>query len=112
MRFIALSATAAAVIAGGATIALAADISGAGASFPAPVYSKWADAYKKETGTSVNYASIGSGGGISQIRAKTVTFGATDMPLKGAELDKDGLTQFPTVMGGVVPVVNIEGIKP
>jgi phosphate transport system substrate-binding protein len=111
MRFIALSATAAAVIAGGATIALAADISGAGASFPAPVYSKWADAYKKETGTSVNYASIGSGGGIKQIKSKTVTFGATDAPLTGDDLEKSGLVQFPMVMGGIVPVLNVDGIK-
>src|SRR6266403_2071987 len=91
--------------------AAAADISGAGATFPYPIYAKWADAYKKETGVGLNYQSIGSGGGIKQIQAKTVTFGATDMPLKGAELDKDGLAQFPTVMGGVVPVVNLEGVK-
>src|SRR5262245_44551881 len=82
MRFIALSAAAAAVLAGGATIAIAADISGAGATFPYPIYSKWADAYKKETGTGLNYQSIGSGGGIKQIQNKTVTFGATDAPLK------------------------------
>jgi phosphate transport system substrate-binding protein len=94
------------------TPAVAADISGAGATFPYPIYAKWADAYKKEIGVAVNYQSIGSGGGISQIRAKTVTFGASDMPLKAEELNKDGLAQFPTVMGGVVPVVNIEGVKP
>ncbi|MFL6796724.1 MAG: phosphate ABC transporter substrate-binding protein PstS [Xanthobacteraceae bacterium] len=87
----------------------AADISGAGATFPYPIYAKWADAYKKETGVGLNYQSIGSGGGIKQIQAKTVTFGATDMPLKAAELDKSGLVQFPMVMGGVVPVVNIDG---
>ena len=91
--------------------ASALDISGAGATFPYPIYAKWADAYKKETGSGLNYQSIGSGGGIKQIQAKTVTFGASDMPLKGEQLQKDGLVQFPTVMGGVVPVVNIEGIK-
>ena len=92
--------------------ASAVDISGAGATFPYPIYSKWADAYKKQTGDNLNYQSIGSGGGIKQIQAKTVTFGATDMPLSAAQLEKDGLVQFPTVMGGVVPVVNIAGIKP
>jgi phosphate transport system substrate-binding protein len=90
----------------------AADISGAGATFPYPIYAKWADAYKKETGIGLNYQSIGSGGGIKQIQAKTVTFGATDSPLKGEDLDKHGLTQFPMVMGGIVPVVNLEGVKP
>jgi phosphate transport system substrate-binding protein len=90
--------------------AAAAEVSGAGATFPYPVYAKWADAYKKETGVGLNYQSIGSGGGIKQIEAKTVTFGATDAPLKGAELDKFGLVQFPMVMGGIVPVINIEGI--
>jgi phosphate transport system substrate-binding protein len=90
----------------------AADISGAGASFPYPIYTKWADAYKKETGTGLNYQSIGSGGGIKQIQAKTVTFGASDMPLKADDLDKSGLVQFPTVLGGVVPVVNIDGVAP
>ncbi len=92
--------------------ASAADISGAGATFPYPVYSKWADAYKKETGDSLNYQSIGSGGGIKQIQSKTVTFGASDMPLTAEQLEKDGMIQFPTVMGGVVPVVNLDGIKP
>ena len=87
-------------------------IAGAGATFPYPVYAKWADEYKKETGNSVNYQSIGSGAGIKQIQAKTVTFGATDMPLKKSDLDKQGLVQFPTVIGGNVPVINIEGIKP
>jgi phosphate transport system substrate-binding protein len=88
----------------------AADISGAGATFPYPIYAKWADAYKKETGTGLNYQSIGSGGGIKQITARTVTFGASDMPLKPEQLEKDGLIQFPTVMGGIVPVVNLEGV--
>jgi phosphate transport system substrate-binding protein len=92
-------------------MALAAEISGAGATFPYPIYAKWADAYKKETGTGLNYQSIGSGGGIKQIQNKTVTFGASDAPLKGAELDKFGLVQFPMVMGGIVPVVNLDGIK-
>ena len=92
--------------------AVAADISGAGATFPYPLYAKWADAYKKETGNGLNYQSIGSGGGIKQIQAKTVTFGATDMPLKGEQLEKDGLVQWPMVIGGNVPVVNLEGIKP
>src|SRR5690349_15221870 len=90
--------------------AAAADISGAGATFPYPIYAKWADAYKKETGVGLNYQSIGSGGGIKQITAKTVTFGASDAPLKGEELDKHGLVQFPMVMGGIVPVVNLEGV--
>jgi phosphate transport system substrate-binding protein len=92
--------------------AAAMDISGAGATFPYPIYAKWADAYKKETNVGLNYQSIGSGGGIKQIEAKTVTFGATDAPLSGDDLDKNGLVQFPMVMGGIVPVVHIEGIKP
>jgi phosphate transport system substrate-binding protein len=91
--------------------ASAADISGAGATFPYPIYAKWADSYKKETGNGLNYQSIGSGGGIKQITARTVTFGASDMPLQPAELDKIGVIQFPTVMGGIVPVVNLDGIK-
>ncbi|HWH40986.1 MAG TPA: phosphate ABC transporter substrate-binding protein PstS, partial [Usitatibacter sp.] len=95
-----------------ATAATAADITGAGATFPYPIYAKWADAYKKSTGTGMNYQSIGSGGGIKQITAKTVDFGASDMPLKPEELDKGGLTQFPTVIGGDVPVVNLPGVKP
>src|ERR1700709_2439736 len=94
------------------TSAFAADITGAGATFPFPVYSKWADAYKKETSNGLNYQSIGSGGGIKQIQAKTVTFGATDAPLKAEQLEKDGLVQWPQVMGGIVPVVNHEGMKP
>ena len=92
--------------------AIAADISGAGATFPYPIYAKWADSYKKETGIGLNYQSIGSGGGIKQIKAKTVTFGASDAPLSGEDLDKTGLVQFPMVMGGIVPVVNIEGVEP
>ena len=92
--------------------AKAADISGAGATFPYPIYAKWADAYKKETGNGLNYQSIGSGGGIKQIRAKTVTFGASDAPLPGKELDEIGLAQFPMVMGGIVPVINLDGVKP
>src|SRR5262252_2963195 len=92
--------------------ALAADITGAGATFPFPIYGKWADAYKKETGVGLNYQSIGSGGGIKQIQAKTVTFGASDAPLPSKELDDSGLAQFPMVMGGIVPVVNLEGVKP
>src|ERR1700749_1306907 len=91
--------------------AFAADVSGPGATFPYPIYAKWADAYKKESGNGLNYQSIGSGGGIKQITARTVTFGASDMPLKQDELEKIGVIQFPTVMGGVVPVVNIDGIK-
>jgi len=92
--------------------ASAADISGAGATFPYPIYAKWVDAYRKATGNGLNYQSIGSGGGIKQIKARTVTFGASDMPLKADELAKDALVQFPTVMGGVVPVINLEGVAP
>ncbi|MCA6105659.1 phosphate ABC transporter substrate-binding protein PstS [Bradyrhizobium cenepequi] len=94
------------------TSAFAADITGAGATFPFPIYSKWADAYKKETGNGLNYQSIGSGAGIKQIQAKTVTFGASDAPLKPEQLEKDGLVQWPMVMGAIVPVVNLEGVKP
>ena len=93
------------------TSANATDLSGAGATFPYPIYAKWAEAYKAKTGIGLNYQSIGSGGGIAQIKAKTVTFGASDKPLAPNELDPDGLTQFPTVIGGVVPVV-ISGLKP
>lgn len=93
-------------------VALAQDVTGAGATFPAPVYAKWSDAYNKATGARINYQSVGSGAGIRQIKAKTVDFGATDMPIKDDELAKDGMVQFPTVIGGVVPVVNIAGIKP
>src|SRR6202050_197341 len=92
--------------------AAAVEISGAGATFPYPIYAKWADVYKKDTGNGLNYQSIGSGGGIKQIEAKTVTFGATDMPLKVDQLTKDGLVQWPMVMGAIVPVVNLEGVKP
>jgi len=91
--------------------ALAADITGAGATFPYPIYAKWADAYKKASGNGLNYQSIGSGGGIKQITAKTVDFGASDMPLSGEELDKNGLVQFPAIMGGVVPVYNLKDVK-
>src|ERR1700690_1710431 len=90
--------------------AFALDITGAGATFPYPVYSKWAEAYKAKTGVGMNYQSIGSGGGIKQINAKTVDFGASDMPLKAEDLDKDGMLQFPTVIGGAVPVLNLDGI--
>src|ERR1700751_3558289 len=89
--------------------AAAIDISGAGATFPYPIYAKWADAYKKETGTGLNYQSIGSGGGVKQIKAKTVTFGACDMPLKGEEPKESGPVQWPQVMGAVVPVFNVKG---
>ena len=91
--------------------AQAADITGAGATFPFPIYSKWAEAYKKESGVGLNYQSIGSGGGIKQIQARTVTFGASDMPLEPAQLQKSALMQFPMIMGGVVPVVNLPGIE-
>ena len=91
---------------------LAQDVTGAGATFPAPLYAKWADAYNKATGARINYQSVGSGAGLKQIRGKTVDFGASDMPLKDDELAKDGLVQFPTVIGGVVPVVNIVGVAP
>src|ERR1700716_4159153 len=95
-----------------AVVAQATDISGAGATFPYPVYSKWADAYKTQTGVGLNYQSIGSGGGIKQIKAKTVTFGASDMPLKPEDLNAAALLQFPMIIGGVVPVVNIKGVQP
>lgn len=106
------SLLAGAVLATVSWTASAADLSGAGATFPYPVYAKWADAYKKETGIGLNYQSIGSGGGIKQIKAKTVTFGASDAPLPGKELDGAGLAQFPMVMGGIVPVINLEGVAP
>ncbi|WP_439114369.1 phosphate ABC transporter substrate-binding protein PstS [Hydrogenophaga sp.] len=89
--------------------ALAADITGAGATFPFPIYAKWAEAYKKETGVGLNYQSIGSSGGIRQIRAKTVAFGASDAPVKGEDLDRDGMVQFPAIIGGTVPVFNLDG---
>jgi phosphate transport system substrate-binding protein len=105
------------VAAGGAVSCLivsgagAADIAGAGATFPYPIYAKWAEAYKAKTGVAVNYQSIGSGGGIKQIKSKTIDFGASDMPLEPQELQRAGLLQFPTLMGGVVPVVNLPGVK-
>jgi phosphate transport system substrate-binding protein len=95
-----------------APAAFAVDMTGAGATFPYPIYAKWAEAYKAKTGSNLNYQSIGSSGGIRQIKAKTVTFGATDAPLSGEELDKEGLVQFPAIIGGTVPVVNLEGFKP
>jgi phosphate transport system substrate-binding protein len=109
MRF--MKAIVAAGLVAASTSAFAADITGAGSTFIYPVLSKWADAYKKESGDGVNYQSIGSGAGIKQIQAKTVTFGATDMPLKVDQLEKDGLAQWPMIMGAIVPVVNIEGVK-
>ncbi|NEX61586.1 phosphate ABC transporter substrate-binding protein PstS [Noviherbaspirillum galbum] len=105
-----------AVFAAGAALtsinALAAEMTGAGATFPYPIYAKWAEEYKKASGNGLNYQSIGSGGGIKQIKAKTVDFGASDMPLKAEDLDAEGLTQFPAIMGGVVPVVNLDGVTP
>jgi phosphate transport system substrate-binding protein len=103
-----LSAT---IVAASVACAAAADISGAGATFPFPIYAKWADTYKKDTGNGLNYQSIGSGAGIKQIKAKTVTFGATDAPLKAKDLDEAGLAQFPMVMGGIVPVAHLSGVK-
>ncbi|MGZ3159730.1 MAG: extracellular solute-binding protein, partial [Burkholderiaceae bacterium] len=94
------------------TSAFGADITGAGATFPYPIYSKWAEAYKQATGVGLNYQSIGSGGGIKQIKAGTVDFGASDMPLQADDLEKSGLTQFPAIMGGVVPIVNMDGVTP
>jgi phosphate transport system substrate-binding protein len=90
----------------------ASDITGAGATFPYPIYAKWAEAYKRETGIGLNYQSIGSSGGIRQINARTVTFGATDAPVKGEDLDKQGQVQFPAIIGGTVPIVNLDGFKP
>jgi phosphate transport system substrate-binding protein len=99
------------LVAAAAASAIAADISGAGASFPCPIYAKWADAYKKETGIAVNCQSVGSGEGIKQIQNKDVTFGASDMPLAEGDLDMHGLVQFPIVIGGVVAVVNVDGVN-
>jgi len=107
-----MKAIVAAGLVAASTSAFAADITGAGSTFIFPVLSKWADAYKKESGSGVNYQSIGSGAGIKQIQAKTVTFGATDAPLKADQLEKDGFAQWPMIMGAIVPVVNIDGIKP
>jgi phosphate transport system substrate-binding protein len=109
MLFRSIAAT---VVVACSSAALAQDVTGAGATFPAPVYSKWADAYNKATGVRINYQSVGSGAGIKQIKSKTVDFGATDAPLKDDDLSQSGLIQFPMVIGGVVPVVNIQGISP
>jgi phosphate transport system substrate-binding protein len=105
-----LAALAAGVIA--SSTAFAADMTGAGATFPYPIYAKWAESYKKATGNGLNYQSVGSGAGIKQIKAKTVDFGASDMPLKAEELDSEGLVQFPAIMGGVVTIVNLDGVAP
>jgi phosphate transport system substrate-binding protein len=111
-KFFKRAAIVALSLAATAELAYAVDISGAGATFPYPIYAKWAEAYKKETGASLNYQSIGSGGGIKQIKARTVTFGASDQPLKVEDLDASGLTQWPQVIGGIVPVVNLDGVAP
>jgi phosphate transport system substrate-binding protein len=111
MKLLNILAAAGALVAASAMTAAGAEISGAGATFPYPIYAKWADAYNKQTGLKLNYQSIGSGGGIKQIEAKTVTFGASDMPLKPDDLKKNGLIQFPTVIGGDIPVVNLDGVK-
>ncbi|MBA4108651.1 MAG: phosphate ABC transporter substrate-binding protein PstS [Leptothrix sp. (in: Bacteria)] len=112
MKFKMIQAAVAVTLSLSAGLALAQDVTGAGATFPAPVYAKWADSFNKATGVRINYQSVGSGAGIKQIKAKTVDFGASDMPLKDEDLAKDGLVQFPTVIGGVVLVVNIKGIQP
>lgn len=112
MRFTRFLAPVAVAAAAFAAPAFAVDITGAGATFPYPIYAKWADAYKKATGSSMNYQSIGSGGGIKQITARTVDFGASDMPMKPADLEKNGLVQFPAIMGGVVPVYKVPGVQP
>ncbi|HEY8160793.1 MAG TPA: phosphate ABC transporter substrate-binding protein PstS [Methylocystis sp.] len=114
LKRVAVATAAFAAVAGAAVTspALALDISGAGATFPYPIYAKWAETYKAETGNGLNYQSIGSGGGIKQIKARTVTFGATDKPLTGQELDADKLIQWPQVIGGIVPVINLDGVKP
>src|ERR1700676_2239013 len=104
-----VGAIAATLVAGAA---VAASISGAGATFPAPVYAKWAETYRAQTGNALNYQAIGSGGGIKQINANTVDFGASDKPLKADDLAQSGLIQFPTVIGGVVPVMNLPGVRP
>jgi phosphate transport system substrate-binding protein len=111
-KFVQRAALAAFALAASASVAEAVDISGAGATFPYPIYAKWAEAYKASTGTSLNYQSIGSGGGIKQIKAGTVTFGASDQPLKAEDLDASGLVQWPQIMGGIVPVVNLDGVNP
>ncbi len=107
-----LSLTAGLVMTGAALSSHAADITGAGATFPYPIFAKWAEVYKKAENVGLNYQSIGSSGGLRQIRAKTVTFGASDAPVTGEQLDKDGMVQFPVILGGVVPVINVEGFKP
>ncbi|RCS58115.1 phosphate ABC transporter substrate-binding protein PstS [Parvibium lacunae] len=112
MKALRVKLLAATVLGGMLAVAQATEITGAGASFPAPLYAKWADAYQKATGVKLNYQSIGSSGGIRQIKAKTVDFGASDAPLKQDELDKDGMIQFPMAMGGVVPVMNLAGVQP
>ena len=112
MRFMSYAAAVGLAAAFTINTAQATDISGAGATFPYPIYAKWADTYKKDTGDGLNYQSIGSGGGIKQIEASTVTFGATDKPLEQKELDANGLIQFPMIIGGIVPVVNLDGVKP
>lgn len=109
--FLHATVTVAAMVAG-ANLAIADDISGAGSTFAFPILSKWAEAYKTVSGDNLNYQSIGSGGGIKQIKAKTVTFGATDAPLSGEDLKAAGLVQFPVIMGGIVPIVNLDGVKP
>ncbi|MEY4430053.1 MAG: hypothetical protein RLZZ182_2742 [Pseudomonadota bacterium] len=112
MNFNVIRAAVAASLALVAGSVFAQNVTGAGATFPAPIYAKWASAYSKTAGVQINYQSVGSGAGIKQIKAKTVDFGASDMPLKDDELAKDGLVQFPTVIGGVVPVINVKGIAP
>ena len=112
LKTIMAAAACATLALGAASASQAADISGAGATFPAPVYAKWAETYKAQAGIGLNYQAIGSGGGIKQIKAKTVDFGASDKPLTIADLNAAGLFQFPTVMGGVVPVINVPGIAP
>jgi phosphate transport system substrate-binding protein len=111
MRRVFIKSILAASVLGISSIAIAADITGAGATFPYPIYAKWAEGYKAATGVGLNYQSIGSSGGIKQIRAKTVAFGATDAPVKGEELDRDAMVQFPAIIGGTVPVVNLDDIK-
>jgi phosphate transport system substrate-binding protein len=111
LRHVILGLASCLVLGGAPMVTQAVDLTGAGATFPYPLYAKWADAYKRQTGIGLNYQSIGSGGGIKQIKANTVDFGASDMPLKPEDLREGGLTQFPTVMGGVVPVFNLPDIK-
>ena len=112
IRFFATGAVAVGMAAGAQAQQEVKEITGAGATFPAPLYAKWAADYYQATGVKINYQSVGSGAGLKQIDAKTVAFGASDMPLKEDELEKKGLVQFPTVIGGVVPVVNVKGLEP